>query len=289
MKSFSTAFKSVYEKGLMKYGFKKVKGKRPYYVRCIGNEIVHVISYKDMFTYRQNIPGVFNKAFIVIFGVATIYRRKIAFDALPKDNTRWLSDLSEICFKENYYPAHDRRAYDEMIPIKFEYAGTDEDAMMAEITRSFALTEKYAIPVLDKVTTLEECMKHFFKYNNFILAIPEVTDAYVRGWAAGDHNEGLLSTRIYGKDKIEEYKNSWKKVFEESDENKLYLINAGMCGTTMEEHRRNVIEGKKELKELFNRFDILQNTPEWQEKIRKELEQRKNNNIEILRECGFEV
>ena len=289
MKSFSTAFKSVYEKGLMKYGFKKVKGKRPYYVRCIGNEIVHVISYKDMFTYNQNIPGVFNKAFIVIFGVATVYRKKIAFDALPKDNTEWLSDLSDICFKENYYPAHDRRAYEKMIPIQFEYSGADEDAMMAEITRSFSLTEKYAIPVLDKVTTLEECMRHFFKYNYFILVIPEVTEAYVRGSAAGDDNEGLLSTRIYGKDRYDEYENAWKKVFKEADDNELYLINAGMSGFTMEDHRMNVIRRQKDLEEMLNEFDILQNIPEWQEKIRRELEQRKNNNIEILRECGFEI
>ena len=100
MKTFKTAFKDTYEKGLMKYGFKKIKGSRPYYARCINNEIVHVISFQNKFTYKQNVPGIFNKAFTVLFGVATVYREKIAFDEQPKDNTEWLSELSTICYKE---------------------------------------------------------------------------------------------------------------------------------------------------------------------------------------------
>ena len=281
MKSFSTAFKRVYEKGLMKYGFKKVKGKQPYYVRCIGNEIVHVIAFQNMYSLSQ-----FHKVFVVLFGVATVYRKEILFNFPPKFNQQWLKELSTICYKENYYPAHDAKAYEEMIPREFVYAIADENAMMAEITKSFALTEKYAIPILDKVTTLEACINHFFKYSSILLILSEISDAYVQGLIGRDDNEGLLSTRIYGR---EAFENGWQRVFEEVDAEELYRMNAGLNKLTIEQHRENVMEHQKDLKEMLNIFDILQNTPEWQEKIRKELEQRKNNNIAILRECGFEI
>lgn len=76
MKSFKTAFKSVYEKGLMKYCFRKVKGDQLYYARCIGDEIVHVITFWEEFSYNQSHIGIFNKAFTVLFGAATVYRKK---------------------------------------------------------------------------------------------------------------------------------------------------------------------------------------------------------------------
>lgn len=279
MKSFKTAFKSVYEKGLAKYGFQKVKGSQPYYVRCIGDEIVHVIAFQDRISLSQ-----FHKIFDVIFGVATVYRKEILLNDTPKFNQDWLKPLSTICYKEKYYSAHDPKAYEEMIPYEFVYAKADENAMMAEIAKSFALTEKYAIPILDKVTTLDACMKHFFKYNPFILLLPEISDAYVKGFDGGCENEGLLSTRIYGK---KEYEDDLKKVYEEEAEEELYYMNAGLNKVTMEQHTRNIMEGKERLKELLHKFDILQDTPEWQEKICRELELRKNNNIKILKECGL--
>ena len=95
-----------------------------------------------------------------------------------------------------------------------------------------------------------------------------------------------MSTRIYGR---EAFENGWQRVFEEVDAEELYRMNAGLNKLTIEQHRENVMEHQKDLKEMLNIFDVLQNTPEWQEKIRRELEQRKNNNIEILRECGFDI
>jgi hypothetical protein len=37
--TFDTAFKRVYAEELASYGFKKIKGKRPYFVRMIGDEL----------------------------------------------------------------------------------------------------------------------------------------------------------------------------------------------------------------------------------------------------------
>lgn len=282
MKSFKTAFKSVYEKGLMKYGFRKVKGIRPYYARCIGSEIIHVI------TFQEGVPLLNCKEFAVLFGVVTVYRKKIAFDEPTKFSNDWLSELSTICFKENYYPAHDRKAYDEMIPFRFEYDGRYEENMTDAIVKSFELTEKYAIPVLDKVITLEECVRHYFKYIPRLLRI-EASDDYVKTWLGGEHNEGLLSIQLFGKDRFKEYEDARIKEFKEYDDDELYRINAGLSGLTMEQYRNNVIERKEWMQELLNTFQIMANNSEWQDKICKELEQRKKNNLETLKKFGFRV
>lgn len=175
-----------------------------------------------------------------------------------------------------------------MIPFRFEYSGEDENAMMEEIKKSFELTEKYAIPVLDKVVTLEDCMNHFFKYKQSLLWLLEASDAYVQRGIGGPNNEGLLSAVIYGKDRFEEYENARLRVLEECNEDELYCINAGISGLTMEQHRNYKIERMEEHEKSLNIFNEL-TSPEWQEKIRKELEVRKSGNIEILRKSGFEV
>lgn len=281
MKSFKAAFKSVYEKGLMQYGFRKVKGTQPYYVRCIGDEIVHVITFREEFTFHQSHIGVFDKAFVILFGVATVYRGQLMFHEPSKASTEWLSELSTICYKGNYYPVHDRKAYEEMILFRFEYDGTHEEAMMDEIKKSFELTEKYAIPVLDNIKTLEDCIKHFFQYKQSLLRLPEASDAYVWGRVGSPSNEGLLATVIY-KDRFEEYENIKLRILEEFNNDELYRINAGICGHTMEQYESNKIERMEDYKEALNIFKELIK-PEWQDKIRKELEKRRINNLEILK------
>lgn len=282
MKSFKAEFKVVYEKGLMQYGFQKVKGPNLYFARCIGNEIVHLI------TFREGISLLDRKEFMVTFGVVTVYRKKIAFDEPTKFCNDWLSELSTICFKENYYLAYDRKAYDEMIPFRFEYDRFHEETMMEAIEKSFELTEKYAIPVLDKVTTLEACIRHFFKYMPGLLRI-DASDDYVKTRLGEEHNEGLLSIQIYGKGRFKEYEAAREKVSKEYDEEELYCINAGLSGLSMEQYRNAVMERKEWLRKQLNAFQIMANDPEWQEKINMELEQRKNNNTELLRKYGLDI
>ena len=130
MKTFNTECKNVFGKGLKKYGFKKVKGKYPYYVRCVGNEIMHVITFdKD--------PSLLNEeAFSVLFGVATVYRENMPFDESTRFANEWLSRISDICFKENYYEKYDKKAY-EMIPSRFKYDNRYEATMFDAINNSY--------------------------------------------------------------------------------------------------------------------------------------------------------
>lgn len=304
MKSFKTAFNSVYEKGLAKYGFQKVKGSQPYYVRCIGDEIIHVITFRD---YSN--PCLDNK-FAILFGAATVYRKTIAIGEPGKDSQSWLSELSTISYKENYYSAYDRKACEEMIPFRFKYVrmdddimsdeikeaikdaigwdGCDDNSMMDAINKSFELTVKYAIPILDKITTLEDCVKHFFKYDISLLWLYEACDDYIQGRRGLPYNEGLLLTVIYGNDRFEEYENAKLKALEKCNEKELYDINAGTSGLTMEQHEKYKMERMANHKANLERYKELMK-PEWQAKIHKEFELRKKNNIEFLKEHGLEI
>ena len=91
MKSLATAFKEVYGEALKEYGFKKVKSKYPYYARMVGDEIVQVITFATRPKQRDGF-----KEYIVLGGVATVYRAKINFDIPVTQNFAWLSSELEF-------------------------------------------------------------------------------------------------------------------------------------------------------------------------------------------------
>ena len=63
MMGLNTAFKKVYGELLEPYGFKKLKGRNPYFVRMVGDEIVHVITC----TSRPRIMRSDDKQFDYVF------------------------------------------------------------------------------------------------------------------------------------------------------------------------------------------------------------------------------
>ena len=111
MKTLGTAFKQVYGEALKEYGFKKIKGKYPYYVRLIGDEIVHVITYKEEWCIGTNY-----KAFVVLGGVATIYRKILTFEESPKNNEEWLISNAGVYCK--LHPFSDDEEYIKRLRIR---------------------------------------------------------------------------------------------------------------------------------------------------------------------------
>ena len=85
--TINAAFKQIFGEALELYGFKTVKGRYPYLVRVINNEILHIITF-------AKVRGSETK-FIVYSGVATIYRNEINFDQSILFNTNWLSDTKK--------------------------------------------------------------------------------------------------------------------------------------------------------------------------------------------------
>lgn len=94
--SLNTAFKKVYGEALKPYGFKKVKGKYPYFARVIDDEIVHIITCVNC---TMIVPGKY-KAFDIECGVETVYVTKINFDKRPGYNDWMKGNLSSVSRKK---------------------------------------------------------------------------------------------------------------------------------------------------------------------------------------------
>ena len=91
-KSFQTEFVDYYKDKLAAKGFVKVKGRQPYFVRVVNDEILHVITYLN----RPSTEIKFKKAFELACGVATVYKKEIDFSVSPTKNDDWLVYQTDI-------------------------------------------------------------------------------------------------------------------------------------------------------------------------------------------------
>ncbi|MCR4716683.1 MAG: hypothetical protein K5656_05840, partial [Lachnospiraceae bacterium] len=85
MKSLNKAFMEVYGEALAPYGFKRVKGRQPYIVRVINDEIVHVLP-----VIKEDTADYETSGFRIYAGVAKVYRLKIDFNIKPIDCKDWI-------------------------------------------------------------------------------------------------------------------------------------------------------------------------------------------------------
>ncbi len=275
MKNFKTEIRNVFEKGLKPYGFVKAKCKNPYYVRLINNEILHIISYKE----EQSI--IHSKAFVVTFGIATIYRKEIGLEISSGILNNALEELRRIP-----YLIENCEIYKEVIPYEMGYDLSDESGMGNIIDKAFELTETFALPILDKVNTLEECINYFLKYHPSVMNF-YADDGYVLRWKCDHNNEGLLYTLVYGVERREEFMKRMEELYKEISERELNKIINGKSRLTLEEHEKNNIDRQEGLQQLINDYTLLVIEPEWVSKVSEQMVSRKANNIAILKRCGI--
>lgn len=84
MKTLDGVFKMIYGDELAKYGFQKIKGRQPYFIRLINGEILQVITYINDYCLQEGY-----KEFTIYGGVATVYRQKLTLNEPPRNNN-WL-------------------------------------------------------------------------------------------------------------------------------------------------------------------------------------------------------
>ncbi len=280
MKTFNSAFKQVYEAALSEYGFRKIKGKYPYYVRLIGDEIVHIITYMNEWC-----PWPGYKAFNVIGGIATVYRGRIELDKSPKYNAYWLESNSNINAQLNFFNMDEE--YLTKIR-KFEYETENEENMIAAINYSLEVTKQNLLPELNKVQSLEDCIDYFSIFEAPLLFInPKcVCDNKRIGY---ETDEELLCMLVFGSEKYEELVNLKWEIFNRADKKEKYMIEIGKYGLTMEEQEKGRLELEQRVFKQIENYEMMVKDPEWQKKIAEELELRKTVNHEILRNHGFEI
>ena len=277
MTSIGTVFKRVYGEALAPYGFVKIKGRQPYFVRLIGDEIVQVITYRSRASTRQNY-----KEFCVYCGVATVYRQRLSLEKSPLENVNWLETNAGLYAHEDLCGADIN--YRNQI-YAFEYKADDEESMLAAVKYSFEITEQIMLPALNGVTDLRSCMEYIYKYNlpNHIYG---VDDNFGNDKWVNFYNEGLLHLKTYTMSEYLErnnrYFNTWKEYL-------IYQMKMGLTGWTQEDFEKWCKSELETQQRQLDIFDKLLNDPEEHAKGMEELEKRKMNNIEALRTYGFEI
>ena len=276
MATFATEIKRVYSDGLLKYGFKKIKGKQPYFVRPVGDEIVHIITYKTEKSFTKGY-----KRFVVYGGIATVYRAHINLDETPRDNSDWLYNVYKF-YKRSDVENINSDMYDKL--TTFSYKEEDEQSMINSIKYSFEMTEKFVIPELDKVINIKECVDFFDKYNTPLLNVYEKD--FGNGQSGYEYCEGLLNIFIYT---FDEYAEKKREAHEKWNEIILHDMKKGINGFTKEDYEIDKEKRKQRMERRIKTFEKMVDDSDEHQRVMEEIERRKTFNIEILRNYGIDI
>ena len=147
--TINSAFKQVMGEALKPYGFKVIKGKQPYIVRVINNEILHIISF-----YSKDPDYPFDKAITIVCGIATVYRKRISLDLTPKQNRIWLK-----CYNNLGIPFMEKNGMTKKrLPSKSCYNSNDPESMIATLKTGAENLIKYVLPVFDEVKDIDSAL-----------------------------------------------------------------------------------------------------------------------------------
>lgn len=269
MATINTIFKKVFGEALKSRGFVKVKGRQSYFVRVVGNEILHVVAFKNEWCGE---PGY--KQFSIYGGVATVYRKAIDLSCGVRDNVGWLCLLRDYYTKSN--PADCDDYWKEL--TFFRYQIDDEKCLYRKMEHALKETERIMLPVLDRVSDLDACIEFLRVFHSTSLNVPEYDEEY--GFGYKDDNESLLYIQTDNHDDLVEKYNEMLAVIAKAIEN-------GKPGYRPYEIEKKAYEEWRV--RTVTRRDNIYNTPALYEKALAELERRKKVNTETLRSYGIDL
>ncbi len=247
--TFNTAFKQLYAEKLAPYGFKKIKGRRPYIIRMVGDEILQAVSYADTGTSVRPY-----KDFNVVWGIATVYRPKINLEGNPRYEN-WMKNYVWDASGKLTFQYRDDSTLKPGLP--YQVGGNDVD-MMEELERSAEAVIQNALPRMDQMKTLEDCRE-----------ILGSNAASVRDYDLGgeyDSDEGMLNYKLYTLEEFEERK---RKAVERIESR----------------YKEEETQYMKEQVAIFRKYT---EDERYHQKVVEEMERRKVANQEILRGYGLE-
>lgn len=261
MADLKTEFVNYYEKKLEPYGFRKVKGRHPYFVRVVNDEILHIFTFQPRGFASNPWEG---KYFWLICGVATVYRKEINFSVAPSNNCDWLISLGTLCErKETDYPdSNQPRDYKDFVYNE------------GNITSVLNETEdgtKLIIRELNKIKNMDDALGYFLKYNTDNITFDRWDDS-----SRFDEESLYYARKEFDYNKIE-------KIFEKK---RLDLDN---CSWSNEE-KKIYYEGLPLWKErLKNARDKFINNKEVYEEGMKLLKERYETNVDKLIGYGLDI
>ena len=254
MKKIDVPLKNALKEFLEPYGFKKVRGRYPYFVKVINDEIIEVITFRNLI----------GMGYLTIGGLATVYGREIDFSMSPRYNGDWI-DLYDggvyECLKaenggqldipEPHYPLIEPDIAEEDFQQAIELAvNTVRDVL---------------VPAFARVTDLSNCVSFYRQFSGLKLILsPEIKD----------NEEGLLNFLVY--ENVEEYQKDTLRLYGLKNTDLLNEMNS----YKQEDNRKDKIDRIRRAKEQIRLFTEQRNSPE----VLAEIEYRKNLNIKRLKE-----
>lgn len=253
------AFKQVFGEALEPLGFKKIKGRQPYFVRVVGNEILHVITYRN-----ESADHIAQKSFNILGGVTTVYRDNIDLTLSPIMNLNWLeSNLTLYRIDNTEYDKDSLKIY------KFSYESENINSMFCELKRALKITSEIMLPMITSAVDIDSCINYFLKTG-------KVT-------GLDERFEGLifLKTENYSK-LIDANIKRHRAIYKHNVELK-------RRGYTQEEYEKRCQRHDVVLKRETAPIEKILSSPKLYKKYNEELELRKARNTEILRSYGLDI
>ncbi len=266
MKGFATIFKEVFSEGLEPYGFKKIKGRQPYIVRCINDEIVHVITYRPMWSFERGY-----KEFCIYSGISTIYRGKINFVISPYNNS-WITGMYTIYKKQNKYKENKFDVY-----FSKKYNPKDENSMYIAAKAGLEKTKEIILPELENAKTIRGVIDYISKYQEGLYLMEKGCNAHYK---EKECNEGLLFLKEFT---YEQYEKFEKELMEYNYEMYRCLAETGKSHMTIEKLGESKERYKIHLGERLEKFKKMTTDPEEIAWVKEELERRIKLNTKILK------
>lgn len=262
--TLNAAFKQVFGEALEPFGFKKIKSKYPYYVRIVGNEILHIITVNSRPDNRFEILG----------GIATIYRQALSLDKKPIDNKNWL--LSNFQYYRLQQILNVEREY--KLDDLYEFYGND--LLISEMNRALNITQNIMLELFDKVDTLEKCIDF---YNLFDIDIKiHHSDDFGNKYPVNFYNEGLLLIKTTNSEQ-------YNRLIDKYNEKILKIREYEISNGVWDKEKYNVFVSEQEeykSKQLGFYKSVLEDK-DWFDGAVRELEKRKAYNASLLQQYGI--
>lgn len=184
---FEDLFDEVFAEWLGKRGFVKCRGGYPYYARVVGDEIVHLISYRYDYHYDSR-SFIITRYFDVMGGLVTAYRHTVRILHEPSSIVTYMHPLKDFYLYENYQN-YDKEYFQSLDKIG-KYNEDDEASMKQAMREIRDAAERMILPRLDQVTDMDSCIKFYEEFYGDSLMIPEY-DAERDSFGC-EYDEGFL-------------------------------------------------------------------------------------------------
>ena len=254
MKKIDVPLKNALKEFLEPYGFKKVRGRYPYFVKVINDEIIEVITFRNLI----------GMGYLTIGGLATVYGQEIDFSMSPRDNGDWI-DLYDVGIYKRL--KFDNDELPDIPEIEYPLIKPDiaEEDFQQAIELAVNTVRDVLVPAFARVTDLSNCVSFYRQFSGLELILsPEIKE----------NEEGLLNFLVY--ENVEEYQKDTLRLYGLKNTDLLNEMNS----YTQEDNRKDKIDRIRRAKEQIRLFSEQRNSPE----VLAEIEYRKNLNIKRLKE-----